>query len=81
MDFSGQLDDLQQRAAEAKTSAQAAVSESRAQLRRRIDQAKAEVDDKATQTRQDAGEVAASAKSRSSVWPSFPPGTGGPSRS
>jgi hypothetical protein len=51
MDFSTQLDDLQQRAAETKTSAQAAVSESRAQLRQRIDQAKVDVDDKATQAR------------------------------
>jgi hypothetical protein len=39
LDFSTQLDDLQQRAAEAKTSAQAALSESRDQLRQRIDQA------------------------------------------
>jgi hypothetical protein len=38
VNFSTQLD-LQQRAAEAKTSAQAAVSESRDQLRQRIDQA------------------------------------------
>ena len=43
MDFSTQLDDLQQRATDAKTSAQAAVSESRDQLRQRIDQAKVEV--------------------------------------
>ena len=39
MDVSTQLDDHQQRATDAKTSAQAAVSESHAQLRRRIDQA------------------------------------------
>jgi hypothetical protein len=39
MDFSTRLDDLQQRATDAKTSAQAAGSGSRAQLRRRIDQA------------------------------------------
>ena len=58
------LDDLQQRAAEAKTSAQAAVSESRDQLRRRIDQAKAEVDDKATDARQQVDAVAANARSR-----------------
>ena len=54
MDFSAQLDELQQRAAEAKAAAQAAVSESREQLRQRIDQAKAEVDQKATDVRQDA---------------------------
>jgi hypothetical protein len=44
MDFSTQLDDLQQRAANAKQAAQAAVSESRDQLRQRIDQAKVDVD-------------------------------------
>ena len=54
MDFSTQLDDLQQRATQAKTSAQAAVSESRDQLRQRIDQAKVDVDQKATDARQDA---------------------------
>jgi hypothetical protein len=43
VDFSTQLDDLQQRAAEAKSSAQAAVSESRDQLRQRIDQARVDV--------------------------------------
>jgi hypothetical protein len=37
MDFSAQLDDLQQRAAQAKQAAQAAVTESREQLRQRID--------------------------------------------
>jgi hypothetical protein len=44
MDFSAQLDDLQQRAAHAKQAAQAAVTESRDRLRQRIDQAKVEVD-------------------------------------
>jgi hypothetical protein len=39
MNFSTRLDDLQQRATEAKTSGQAAVSKSRDQLRQRIDQA------------------------------------------
>jgi hypothetical protein len=39
MDFSAQLDALQQRAAEAKAAAQAAATESREQLRQRIDQA------------------------------------------
>ena len=43
MDFSTQLDDLQQRAADAKTSAQAACRV-RDQLRQRIDQAKVDVD-------------------------------------
>ena len=43
MDFSAKLDELEQRAADAKTSAQAAVSESRDQLRQRIDQAQVDV--------------------------------------
>jgi hypothetical protein len=43
MVFSGQLDDLQQRAAKAKSAAQAAATESRDQLRQRIDQAKVDV--------------------------------------
>src|SRR4030095_10914785 len=64
MDFSAQLDDLQQRAANAKQAAQAAVSESRDQLRQRIDQAKADVDQAATDARQDAGAAAASARSK-----------------
>src|SRR5512132_1741312 len=64
MDFSTRLDDLQQRATEAKTSAPPAVSESRAQLRQRIDQVKVDVDHKATQARQDARAVAADARSK-----------------
>jgi hypothetical protein len=63
MDFSAQLDELQQRAADAKTAAQAAASESREQLRQRIDQAKAEVDQQASDARQDA--QAATDKARS----------------
>jgi hypothetical protein len=63
MDFSAQLDELQQRAAEAKAAAQAAASESREQLRQRIDQAKAEVDQQACDARQDA--QAATDKARS----------------
>jgi len=62
MDFSTQLDDLQQRAADAKTSAKAAVTESRDQLRQRIDQAKVEVHLAAKDTRQQVGEAAASAR-------------------
>jgi hypothetical protein len=61
MDFSAKLDDLQQRAAHAKAAAQAAGSESREQLRQRIDQAK--VDVAAKDARQQAGEAAASARS------------------
>ena len=62
MDFSTKLDDLQQRAADAKATAQAAVSESREQLRQRIDQARVDVDLAAKDTRQQVGEVAASAR-------------------
>src|SRR5436309_1089219 len=64
MDFSTQLDDLQQRATDAKSSAQAAVSESREQLRQRIDQAKVDVDLAAKDARQDAQAAAASARSK-----------------
>jgi transketolase len=64
MDFSAKLDDLQQRAAHAKAAAQAAVSESREQLRQRIDQAKVEVDLAAKDARQQVGEAAASARSK-----------------
>jgi HD-GYP domain-containing protein (c-di-GMP phosphodiesterase class II) len=63
MDFSAQLDKLQQQAVEAKVSAQAAVSESREQLRQRIDQAKVDADLAAKDTRQQVSEVAASARS------------------
>jgi hypothetical protein len=63
MDFSAKLDDLQQRAADAKAAAQAAVSESREQLRQRIDQAKVDLDLAAEDTRQQVGEAAASARS------------------
>ena len=64
MDFSSQLDDLQQRAANAKAAAQAAVSEDHDQLRQRIDQAKVDVDLAAKDARQDASAAAASARSK-----------------
>jgi hypothetical protein len=64
MDFSAQLDELQQRAAAAKASAQAAVSESREQLRQRIDQAKVDLDLAAKDARQQVGEAAANARSK-----------------
>ena len=64
MDFSAKLDDLQQRAAHAKASAQAAVSESGDQLRQRIDQAKVEVDLAAKDAQQQVDEAAASARSK-----------------
>jgi hypothetical protein len=64
MDFSAKLDDLQQRAAHAKTATQAAVSESHEQLRQRIDQAKVDVDLAAMDARQQVGEAAASARGK-----------------
>jgi hypothetical protein len=63
MDFSAKLDDLQQRAADAQVAAQAAVSESREQLRQRIDQVKVDMDLAATDARWQVGEAAASARS------------------
>jgi hypothetical protein len=54
MDFSTQLNELQQRAAKAKQAAQAAVSESREQLRQRIGQARVDVDLAAKDARQQA---------------------------
>ena len=64
MDFSAKLDDLQQRAAHTKAAAQAAVSESREQLRQRIDQAKVDVDLAGMDARQQVDEAAASTRSK-----------------
>jgi len=64
MDFSAKLDDLQQRAAHAKAAAQAGVSESRDQLRQRIDQTKVDVDLAAKDARQQVDDAAASARSK-----------------
>ena len=59
-DLSAKLDELQQRAAQAKQAAQAAVTESREQLRQRIDQAKVDVDQAAKDVQQDASAATAS---------------------
>ena len=64
MDFSATLDDLQQRAARTKAAAQAAVSESREQLRQRIDQARVDVNLGAKDARQQVDEAAASTRSK-----------------
>jgi hypothetical protein len=64
MDFSVKLDDLQQRAAHAKAAAQAAVSESREQVRQRIAQAKVDVDLAAKDASQQVGEAAASVRGK-----------------
>jgi hypothetical protein len=64
MDFSGQLDDLQQRAAKAKQAAQAAATESRDQLRQRIDQAKVDVNLATKDARQQGDAAAADTRSK-----------------
>jgi hypothetical protein len=64
MDFSTKLDELQQRVAAAKSAAQAAATESREQLRRRIDQAQVDLDLAVKDAKQQAGAAAAGARSR-----------------
>jgi hypothetical protein len=64
MDFSAQFDDLSQRVAKAKTAAQAATSESRDQLKQRIDQAEGDLDRKVEDTKQGASEASAAAGSK-----------------
>src|SRR4030095_5042734 len=64
MDFSARLDELQQHAAQAKQAAQAAVTESREQLRQRIDQAKVDVDLAAEDARQEVRAATASARGK-----------------
>jgi hypothetical protein len=62
--FSAQLDELQQHVAKAKSAVQAAATESREQLRQRIDQAQVDIDQAAKDAQQQAGQAAASAKSK-----------------
>jgi hypothetical protein len=64
MDFSAQLDALQQHVARAKSAVQAAASESRDQLRQRIDQAQVDIDLAAKDARQQAGQAADRARSK-----------------
>jgi hypothetical protein len=52
MDFSAELDGLQQQIAETKSTVRAATTESREQLRQRIDQAQVETDRAARETQQ-----------------------------
>jgi hypothetical protein len=61
MDFSAQLDALQQRVAEAESAAQAAATESCEQLRRRINQAQVDMDQAAKDAQRQAGPAAADA--------------------
>jgi hypothetical protein len=64
MDFSTQLDTLEQHAAQAKASAKAASTESREQLKKRVDQAQADINKKAKDTKQKAGKDAEAMKSK-----------------
>ena len=64
MDFSSQFDDLQNRVAEAKVSAQAAATESRDRLGQRIDQAQDDLDQAAADTEQKAREATAGTQSK-----------------
>lgn len=52
MDFSAELDGLQRQVAQTKSSVQAATTESREQLRQRIDQAQMDTDSAARKTQQ-----------------------------
>jgi hypothetical protein len=54
MDFSAELDGLQRQVAQTKSSVHAATTESREQLRQRIDQAQIETDSAARKTQQSA---------------------------
>src|SRR6266511_2696132 len=64
VDFSAQLDVLQQHVAGARSAVDAAASESRQQLRQRIDQAQLDVDLAVKDAQQRAGDAAASARSK-----------------
>jgi ElaB/YqjD/DUF883 family membrane-anchored ribosome-binding protein len=64
MDFSAQLDALQERAAEAKSAAQAAATESRDKLRQRIDQAEVDVNLAAKDVEERVGEAADKAQGK-----------------
>ena len=64
MDFSAQFDDLQKRVAEAKAAAQTAATESRDQLKQRIDQAQDDLDQAIEETKQQGSQVADEARSK-----------------
>ena len=64
MDYSTQLDGLQKRVAETKSAVQAAATESREQLRQRIDQAQLDIHVAVEDAQQRAGEAADSARSK-----------------
>ena len=58
MDFSPQFDDLQKRVGEAKAAAHTAATESRDQLKQRIDQAQDDLDQAVEETKQQGTQVA-----------------------
>jgi hypothetical protein len=64
MDFSTQLDELQQRISEARSAAEAAEREPADQRRQRIDEAQADTDRAVTDTQQQAPEAAAGKQSK-----------------
>ncbi|HEX2381783.1 MAG TPA: hypothetical protein VHI95_04045 [Acidimicrobiales bacterium] len=64
MDFSSQFDDLQLRVVEAKAAAQTAATESRDQLKQRIDQAQDDLDRAVEDTKQQGSQVADEARSK-----------------
>jgi hypothetical protein len=64
MNFLAQFDDLQKRVAEARTAAQAAATESRDQLKQRIDRAQDELDGAVEDTKLQAGMAADETRSK-----------------
>lgn len=64
MDFTGQFDDLQKRAAEAKAATQAAATETRDRLKQRIDEAQDDLDQAAADTEQKSREATAATQSK-----------------
>ncbi len=62
MDFSARVDELQQRLAATKAAVQAAATESRDQLRQRIDQAQQDAKDAQARAEQTAGRAPASGR-------------------
>jgi hypothetical protein len=64
MDFSAELDKLQQHLSDAKSAAQSAATESRDKLKGRIDKAQADMDSAAQSAKQQVEQAAASERSK-----------------
>lgn len=64
MDFSAQFDDLQKRVVEAKSAAQTAATESREQLKQRVDQAQQDLDQAVEETKHQGGQAADETRSK-----------------